>query len=101
VSGVNLVRTALDWATGAYRDETRSNTALTVGASPYTYTNAGKATRVVSVQGGTVTSIGLNQAQVLYGAGVTAGLFPLGPGDSITVTYTSAPNMRLITGLFA
>lgn len=68
---------------------------LTVGASPYTYTNASAYAQDVVVSGGTVSAVALGRgaASVTY---PTAGPVTLSPGDTVTVTYTAAPTMKVI-----
>lgn len=63
--------------------------AITVGASPYTYTQSYGKTQMVIVSGGTVTEIEYNGTST----GLTSGAFPLNYGDSLTITYTTAPTM--------
>jgi len=62
--------------------------AITVGASPYTYT-AGASPETVYVSGGTVTSI----AKGGNNFGLTSGGFNLEPYESVIVTYTVTPTM--------
>lgn len=68
--------------------------AITVGASPYTYTAATDG--VVTVTGGTVSAIGYGRRGTFTTLGVTSGLVPVKQGDAVRVTYTSAPTMRMI-----
>lgn len=72
-------------------------TSLTVGASPFTYTNSSGMPQLVSISGGTVGA-----AQVFRGASVIATLATnsqilLSVGDALTVTYSSAPSMSVAT----
>ena len=62
--------------------------AITVGASPFTYT-AGASPETVYVSGGTITSITKGGNNF----GLTSGAFNLEPYESIIVTYTVAPTM--------
>jgi hypothetical protein len=63
---------------------------ISVGPSPFTYTNNSGYVEQVSVAGGTVSSITLRGVLT----GLTSGMFTLYPGDSLVVTYTAAPTMR-------
>jgi hypothetical protein len=69
-------------------------TVLTVGASPYTYTNSSGNDQEVIVSGGIVTGITLSRFSG-YPTGLAGGQFRLTSGDSIVVTYTlgSPPSM--------
>ncbi len=66
-----------------------STVAITVGASPFTYT-AGASAEVVYISGGAVTSV------TRHGVNISNGLpacVPLPPGESVVVTYDEAPLM--------
>jgi hypothetical protein len=78
--------------TGEVHDAPPSRTALTVGASPYTYTNTTGNDVLVIVSGGTVSSIVLTRTAG-DPVGITSGQFALRPGDAMTVTYSVAPTM--------
>lgn len=62
-----------------------------VGASPWTYSppNAG----TVLVSGGTVSSIKFVRGRVTITTGLTSGMFPVGLGDSLIITYTVLPTV--------
>jgi hypothetical protein len=62
-------------------------TVLTVGASPYTYTNSTGNDQEVIVSGGIVTGITLSRFAG-YSTGLAGGQFRLTSGDSIIITYT-------------
>ena len=62
---------------------------ITVGASPFTYT-AGVRTEYVSVFSGTVSNLQLGASS--FGFGTNRSIV-LAPGQSVTVTYSSAPTM--------
>ena len=74
-------------------------TGVTVGASPFLFTNTYPCPIAVSVSGGTVSAIsfqsGLNAAQI--GLPVSANLIQLAPGNSIQVTYSAAPTISIAT----
>lgn len=63
--------------------------AITVGSSPFGYRNLDGCWEIVTVTGGAVSSITLNGIST----GSTSGQFRLGPGDVLTVTYTTLPTM--------
>jgi len=68
--------------------------AITVTASPFTYT-AGPTPEYVTIDGGTVTTVAKN-AITLYsfgGAAARCGVW-LEPAETVTVTYTVAPTMN-------
>jgi hypothetical protein len=67
-------------------------TAITVGASPFTYTNDDGFLEDVVVSGGTVSAISIDGVTT----GQTAGVFSLGAGHSLAVTYSAAPTMTKI-----
>jgi len=70
-----------------------NNTSITVGTSPFTYTNSYDFPVTVTVSGGTVTAIALDGVTT----GVTAGTFLLLPNHTLQVTYSSAPTMTAIS----
>lgn len=69
--------------------------AITVGASPFVYTNADQSSELVYVLGGTVSAVAKNGATIASG---TSAIMPvpvwLEPGEAATVTYTAAPTMQ-------
>lgn len=65
--------------------------AITVGASPFTYT-AGPSGEDVFITGGTVSGVNIGSTAA-YGA-VTNVAVPLGPGQAMTLSYTAAPTMN-------
>ena len=69
---------------------------ITVGASPYDYTNSAANDVDVIVRGGTVSSIQVGRGGSYESVGVVAGMFRLSPGDVLRTTYTVAPTMRLV-----
>ncbi len=62
---------------------------ITVGTSPFAYRNLDGCWELVFVTGGSVSAITLDG----IATGATSGQFRLGPGDILTVTYSSAPTM--------
>jgi len=70
-----------------------NNTSISVGASPFTYTNSYDFPIIVTVSGGAVTSIALDGVTT----GAVAGAFLLLPNHTLQVTYTTAPTMTAIS----
>jgi len=69
-----------------------ANESVTVGSSPWTYTNNSRATQLLAVTGGTVSSVTVNGGST----GQTSGLFLLKPSDTATITYSAAPTSSLV-----
>jgi hypothetical protein len=65
--------------------------AITVTASPFTYTPSQAG--VVIINGGSVSQVTYTRSTTAYITGQTAGMFPVGAGDTLIVTYASAPTM--------
>jgi len=70
--------------------------AITVGTSPFTYTNTSNGIVIVLVSGGTVSSIEFQRGAFTSGSLGTSGMFVLAVGDSLIVTYSAAPSMELV-----
>ncbi|MCL6469727.1 MAG: hypothetical protein I4O48_15630 [Ralstonia sp.] len=70
-----------------------ASTSITVGASPFTYTNNTGDTINVFVTGGTVSSVTLGGNAV---ATATNTVIPVPQGASVVVTYSAAPTMTYI-----
>ena len=69
--------------------------AITVTASPFTYTNVGGVPQMVYVDGGTVTTVVKNGVTVFsFGAAAARAAVALEPNEAVTVTYTVAPTMN-------
>jgi hypothetical protein len=66
--------------------------AITVGASPFSYKNNDGFEEYVVISGGTVSAITLDGIST----GQTAGVFTLGVGHTLEVTYSAAPTMTKI-----
>ena len=70
-------------------------TAITPGASPYTYSAPVKGSVIVS--GGTVSAIDFSRdGSTFYTTGQTAGMFTLNAQDRLKVTYTVVPTMTFV-----
>lgn len=84
---------------GLNRSENRpaSSSAITLGASPYTYVNESGNDEMINIFGGTIS----NFLYVHGGYGDSSNIVPqfirLCPGDSIRVTYSSIPTIRKYT----
>lgn len=63
--------------------------AITVGASPFTYT-AGSCNEIVYIYGGTVSNVSVGSTQV---AAASPAQVTLSPHGTVTVTYSVIPNM--------
>lgn len=74
-----------------------SPTAITPGASPYTYQNTENYSFDIIVSGGTVSLIEFTRDNAaFYDTGFIAGILRLSPGDRIRVTYSGVPTMTKI-----
>jgi hypothetical protein len=72
-----------------------NESALTIGASPYTYVAGVKGSLIVS--GGTVSAIAFSRdGATFYSTGQTAGMFPLNARDSLRITYTVLPTVTFV-----
>jgi hypothetical protein len=70
------------------------NFGITVGASPFTFTNTHRYVMVVIVSGGTSVTIDfIPRGGVAVPTGETAGAFNLSSGDALRVSYAAAPTM--------
>jgi hypothetical protein len=71
-------------------------TTVSVGASPYNFTNTESTRIMLAVSAGTVTSIqmsidgGLN----FISGGLLGGLYLMNPGHQIQIVYTLAPTVK-------
>ncbi|TGB34395.1 hypothetical protein [Burkholderia thailandensis] len=69
--------------------------AITVGASPFSYTATSAGTVVIS--GGTVSAVTLKRGTpAAISVGETGGVVPVSAGDIVTVTYSAAPTMDFV-----
>ncbi len=70
---------------------------VTVGATPFTYTNASAGLQLASVQGGAVALIEINVGAGFAPAIGIAGVYALFPQQQIRVTYVAvAPTMTTV-----
>lgn len=93
-AGASAARIANSGTTSFIKDNSGYNpvgaSAVSVGASPYTYT-AGASAEALYITGGTVSAIVKNAVTVFTSTPAT--IF-LEPNESLTVTYSSAPTMN-------
>jgi hypothetical protein len=82
--------------TGLQHNAPPSVTTLTVGASPYNYTNNSGNDQSVSIAPGTLTGVSLVRNGSFFPLPTTSGLYGLSPGDAIQVAYTVAPAMYVL-----
>lgn len=80
--------------TNVYHNSLPKRTVLTLGASPYTYTNNSGDDETLVIMDGTITQFLFvhNGAGDLFTA-TFRGFLKLAPGDYVTITYSSAPSM--------
>ena len=90
--------TAGSVATGGVATTAGAATTVTVGASPYTYSNTSSSNQQLFIQGGTVSAIAFNPngGTGISLSGLTDNVLVVRPGDTVTVTYTAAPTMTTI-----
>ena len=67
--------------------------AITVGASPFSYTNLTGNRQLVSITGGTISAISITRNGINNGIAAGASQATLSPGDILVVTYSVAPVM--------
>lgn len=77
----------------AYRPfQTNAVRTLTTGASPFTYTNTSGRLQSIMVSGGLLVTISLGGLSL----GLTSSSFPCRPGDTVTITFTAAPQVNVL-----
>ena len=70
-----------------------SQGSITVGASPYSYTNLTGNKQVVSITGGTISAVSITRNAINNGLDAGTKQVLLSPGDSVVVTYSVLPSM--------
>lgn len=71
--------------------------AISVGASPFTYQNTAPNPGLVIVSGGTVTTISYSRDGTnFFLVGLLAGMYHMSPGDQIRVVYVLTPQMTFV-----
>ena len=72
-------------------------TAITVGTSPYTYTNSSSSNQEILITGGAITALSFGPDG---GTGISLNLglsqIIMRPNDTLTITYTTAPTVNTI-----
>jgi hypothetical protein len=72
-----------------------TETAVTLPASPFTYTASAKGFLIV--QGGTVSMISFSRTPgTFYPLGVTQGPIPVSQNDQVMITYSGVPNLVFV-----
>ena len=73
-------------------------TTVSVGASPYTYTNSSASNQQIFIQGGTVSAISFNPngGTGIALSGLTDNVLTMRPNDTLTITYTAVPTVNTI-----
>lgn len=69
---------------------------ISPSGSPYKYGNGRYNAAVVTVTGGTVSQIDIRRGATTVATGMTVGAFTLAPFDTLIVTYSSGPTMKLL-----
>lgn len=96
--GKNFFRNLTNRGTSAKHNAMPQLATVVVGTSPFVYTNTTKNEQDVVISAGTVSAIEFIRSPLGFiNVGQTAGMYRLSPGDAIQITYTVAPNMRMIT----
>jgi hypothetical protein len=90
--GYTRIVNCCDLQSGAFYAPVPS--AITVGASPYDYTNTTGTAQQISVYGGTVSAIVIIRGGSTFNTGQTTGIFTINPDDVIRTTYSSTPTMN-------
>lgn len=98
VSDASTILKGLRNVTDNYsHDAIPANTALTVGASPWTYTNSTGNACTISLSGGTISYFGfranLPSGAAEFGVSYIPGLFRLEPGQGFQIIYSSVPTI--------
>lgn len=69
-------------------------TTVSVGASPFTFTNTESVPVLLTVSGGTVTNLSMSSTLLgVISLGLLGGSWHLNPGHSLVITYIVAPTV--------
>lgn len=72
---------------------------ISVGASPFSWTNPESVRVIVMISGGTLGLIQLSPDGTTFAdVGTLCGMYPLNPGWRLKVTYSLAPTMTYTPG---
>ncbi|CNE70467.1 glycosyl hydrolase family 28-related protein [Yersinia kristensenii] len=80
----------------AYVYPKKPRTAITVGATPFTYSNDSRGFESVLMVGGNVTQILFKRDADTANMGTSSGPIFLAPGDQLVISYSTAPVMSRI-----
>lgn len=69
---------------------------ISLGPSPFTWTNFLNQRVEVIISGGTITAVNIIRGGTSIPTGLLSGIFILDPTDSIQITYTVAPAVWVI-----
>lgn len=74
---------------------TQNLSAVTPGASPFTYRAPAGGSLIV--QGGTVSQVQFSRdGTAFFTTGQTQGMFPVSQGDALAITYSAAPTLNFV-----
>lgn len=90
--GATVGSSTIKATSGFINGVTTAPTVISVGASPFTYT-AGSVNEAVIIGGGTVSAITYAGTAIPAALLTLSATYPLGPAQTIVVTYTVAPSM--------
>jgi len=98
-SGTLIVKdtgsTILTNSAASYRSNLLAATSISVGASPFNWTNTQTYNVNAFIGGGIVSAVSFNGGSVASGLTFTGiAAIPLQPNEYVTVTYSSAPTMN-------
>lgn len=92
------IKDVFDVAAAAQVFPKKAATVVTVGASPFTYTNNGARDESIIIFGGTVSQAVFNRDGGAVANVPVSGQYRLLSGDGITITYTVAPTVTKVPG---
>ena len=96
-SGTNSsFRNVFDFDLNTYIYPKKPRTSISVGTSPFTYTNESGGLENVLIVGGTVTQVLFKRESDQTVTGQTQGIILLAPGDQLVVSHAGAPTMSRI-----
>lgn len=80
-----------------YQTNATAQSSVTVGTSPYTYTNTSASNQEVLIYGGTITAITFTaKGGTAIDMNITLSSIVLRVGDALTITYSTAPTISTI-----
>lgn len=87
-----------DQLAGAYIFPKAAGRTITIGATPFTYTNTSVRSEAITVTGTGISSLLLKRDGATVGSVPAPGTYWLQPGDALTATYTGAVSMLAMPG---